>query len=426
MKNLGLLTMQLDARGSNTSSNAPTAAQLAQINALQSKKGKPALLETSILVIPVRLTGSLMTSYFTRFPEAEIQAFADQINANGGPMLFGHDTDDVPSGTFFEARVSHEGIATYLDTTCYVLSDDNGLELLASINAGIVNEASIGFEMGSIICSITGGDYRDSPYSRGQTYEIMDPQTGQATTKMCFVWLTGCSFREGSLVYKGAHPGTTVGCTPPPQTRFQSAAMAFSAALEKPNLNLEAGKSSLSPVNAPGKGVIMTLAQIAAALGLPSTATEQEVLARLGALNALTNRLTVATGQTSLELSEGVMLGWKDQAARVTALEAEVTALKADGEGREKTGLIDAAVKAGQLSPSQTPWAETQSLETIKGFLSSAPTIVNRVEKVAPEVNLASSSLSAEEREVMAQLGIKDEAAFIAAKQKREARFESN
>jgi Mu-like prophage I protein len=425
VKNLGLLTMQLDARGSTTSSNAPTALQLAQINALQSKKGKPALLETSILVIPVRLTGTLMTAYFTRFPDAEILAFADQINADGGPMLFGHDTDDVPTGTFFDARATAENGAMYLDTHCYVLNDDDGIELLASINAGIVNEASIGFGFDRIVCSITGGDYWDSPYSRGQTYEITDPQTGQITTKMCFAWLMGCKFNEGSLVYKGAHPGTQVGGTPPSQNRFQSAAMAFSAALEKPNLNLEAGKHSLSPVNAPGKGVIMTLAQIAAALGLPSTATEQEVLARLGALNALTNRLTAATGQTSLELSEGVVLGWKDQAARVTALEAEVTALKANGEGREKTGLIDAAMKAGQLSPAQKPWAETLSIDTLKGFLSSAPTIVNRSEKIEPERDAASASLSAEEREVMAQLGITDEKAFMAAKLKRESRAEA-
>ncbi|MVN88280.1 hypothetical protein GO986_16160 [Deinococcus sp. HMF7620] len=226
---------------------------LEQINALQARRGKAALTAEQILVRPVRLYGNKLTSYFTRSPDGDLRLLASQINDGGGPVLSAHVTDNTPLGSFYTAAVV-EGAFTatpdlgqpaqelWLDTWFYVLNDAEGQRLVGLIDGGVINEASIGFFYDKAICSITGGDYYDSPYWRGRVYTITDPETNVSVQKLCFVWTTGnVQFGEGSLVYRGAYPGTRVGgdagsggvlaasapspiSAPPIPTRFQLAA----------------------------------------------------------------------------------------------------------------------------------------------------------------------------------------------------------
>lgn len=226
---------------------------LDKINALQAQRGKAALSADQILARPIRLYGNKLTSYFTRSPDGDLRLLADQINASGGPLLSAHVLDNTPMGTFYAAAVVEGDFVPspepgdpqqelWLDTWMYVLNDDEGQRITGQIDAGIINEASIGFLYDQVICSITGGDYYNSPYYRGRTYTITDPSTGTSEEKLCFIWTTGnVEFSEGSLVYRGAYPGTKVGgdaassgllnaaapspiSAPPIPTRFQLAA----------------------------------------------------------------------------------------------------------------------------------------------------------------------------------------------------------
>lgn len=225
---------------------------LARINALQAQKGKPDLTEADLIVRPVRLFGNQLTSYFTRITDVDLRLLATQINDSGGPALSAHVTDETPIGTFYAASVTPGGgDALWLDTWVYFLNDVSGQELARKIDGGVINEASIGYWYERNVCSISGLDYWNSPYYAGQEYEIVDPQSGAVTVKLCFLWTLGnVEFAEGSLVYRGAYPGTQVGgdigqpmadgmqsqngLPAPSQTRFQLAAgRDFRAGLEK-------------------------------------------------------------------------------------------------------------------------------------------------------------------------------------------------
>lgn len=249
---------------------------LDRINALQAARGKPALKETDLIARPIRLFGNQLTSYFTRVPDADLRALADQINAGGGPMLSAHVTDTTPIGTFYFAEITPGELnlnpqpgqpsqVLYLDTWAYWLNDDTGQGLVRQIDAGIINEASIGYWYEELRCSITGSNYWYSPYYAGETYEITDPESGNTSTRLCFLWTTGnVEFAEGSLVYRGAYPGTRVGGStdtsgaaqlsasaptgPTPTTRFQLAASQDMAdAFKKPRAQQNAGNPTPTP-----------------------------------------------------------------------------------------------------------------------------------------------------------------------------------
>lgn len=188
---------------------------LALINALQTKRGKTALVESDLIARPIRLTGNQLTCYYTKFPDEELASLAQQINEGGGPLLSAHYTDDRPIGTFYAAQVTSADGLLWLDTFAYWLADEKGLELARDIDAGIINEASIGFSHAEAKCSICGEDWLrswDCPHWPGRTYNVVVSEDSQDTEeRLCFLWYIGCTFDEGSIVYRGGHPGTKVG-----------------------------------------------------------------------------------------------------------------------------------------------------------------------------------------------------------------------
>lgn len=237
MKHQIALAMTLNALASTSVPDD----HLAKINALQRVKGKPALTADDVLIRAIRLFGNQLTSYFTRITDPDLRLLADQVNENGGPALSAHVTDETPIGTFYAASITPGGgDALWLDTWVYFLNDADGQDLVRKIDGGVINEASIGYWYERNVCSITGLNYWNSPYYAGQEYEVLDPETGITTVKLCFLWTVGnVEFAEGSLVYRGAYPGTQVGgdigqpvdgqaaanaLPAPAQTRFQLAA----------------------------------------------------------------------------------------------------------------------------------------------------------------------------------------------------------
>lgn len=230
------------------------AGHLEKINALQAKRGKPDLTAEQLLARPVRLFGNKLTSYYTRMPDGGLRLLADQINGAGGPVLSAHVTDNTPLGSFYLAAVTDgDYVATpplgepqqelWLDTWFYVLNDPEGQRLMALIDGGVINEASIGYWYDQALCSITGGRYWDSPYYAGQTYDVTDPETGATTTRLCFIWTTGAvQFSEGSLVYRGAYPGTKVGGDAASPNLLAASASAIGGPISQTRFQLAASK----------------------------------------------------------------------------------------------------------------------------------------------------------------------------------------
>ncbi len=148
------------------------------------------------------------------------------------------------------------------------------------------------------------------------------------------------------------------------------------------------------------------------ALGLKEDAGEAEALEALTRLKGALSEVQALTGKEDAAEMLGVIRAWKEGAARAEAAEAEVKKLKAELEERERAALIEAAKQEGKLPPALEGWAKEVPLATLKAYLEHAPKHVETGGKKEPEKGQA---LSDEERAVIVQLGISEEA-FLKAK----------
>jgi hypothetical protein len=387
------------------------------INALQARRGKPALEADGLIARPIRLTGNQLTDYDTRFPDMELQRFADQINAGGAALLSGHVTDDTPLGSFYFASVTAgEDGTRWLDTWAYWLSDEDGIKLARDIDAGIVNESSIGFDCERLVCSITGGDYFASPYLAGREYDITDPATNTTTRRLCFIWTVGCSINEGSVCYKGAHPNTRVGGTipgftdaPPPSALHAPTPHRFSLSV---NSDMLTGlqKARVNPVSSPPaapnppetggtaerqEGEPMNLHALTVALGLAASATETDITTRASALQAAHRELLQFTGATTTEGALGTIAAWQADVRALETTRAELQALQTAGLETRMTALRDQGYSAARWTPAE--WDslfQHQSPERLEAFLASSTRVVTGGEE--PPVEPAGSTAGAQ------------------------------
>lgn len=155
-------------------------------------------------------------------------------------------------------------------------------------------------------------------------------------------------------------------------------------------------------------GIKMDLKELAKTLGLPETATEEEIMKAV-ADAAKAQEQFKALGEKKMGEGEGgsegnettetvanstilSMLGLKedarteDVAATIMALKAggvdtqrEVLALKKQLEERNADEVIDKALKAGKITSAQQEWAKAYALKDLEGFQSfieKAPVVV--------------------------------------------------
>lgn len=149
----------------------------------------------------------------------------------------------------------------------------------------------------------------------------------------------------------------------------------------------------------------MDLKELAKALGLPETATEEEVRKAVEAAEKAAEKLKEMEGNTSgegektPETAEAVanstilsMLGLKedakteDVAASIMALragapdlQAELLALKQQMQKREADEAVSMALKSGKITAAQSEWAQSyamKDLEGFKSFVEKAPVVV--------------------------------------------------
>lgn len=141
-----------------------------------------------------------LTTRKTKFTEVALLQVANQINEQSLPLLRGHDSALLPSGRWYEAKVSEGRVLAKFFIPKEVPEHD---EIKAKVESNVLDSVSIGFTADKHTCSICGHDiqdYENCPHIPGKTYDGSD----------CFVYLEDIHASEGSLVYAGAVPGAKI------------------------------------------------------------------------------------------------------------------------------------------------------------------------------------------------------------------------
>lgn len=156
-------------------------------------------------------------------------------------------------------------------------------------------------------------------------------------------------------------------------------------------------------------------------------ATEAEIKADVQALVQSKGASQVALSQVYAELGAkeqrvaalSAEIGKVDPAKyvpveQVAALQADLTAIKAERETEKKGALITAALSNGKLSPALKDWAESLDVAALTAYLDKAPTIaaLSGDSQTQGNPNLNVAALTAEEQRAAKMLGM-TEAEFI-------------
>lgn len=119
---------------------------------------------------------------------------------------------------------------------------------------------------------------------------------------------------------------------------------------------------------------------IADALGMASTATAEEVNAEVRNIRSNIEQMTsdvgrmlAATGAETVEQALGTLASWKSSSELLASAKEETVRLIKEIESRDRDQLI--ADNGSKFTPAMKNWARTQSLESLKSFVASAPEI---------------------------------------------------
>jgi hypothetical protein len=173
-----------------------------EINLIKNLKNPPLveLKPDDIYIRKVRLAGDRIDAYGGRFRSEDLPGLLKLTE--GLPLLIGHRKDTLGVARFFNGGIENHDEAHYIVPRFYWLKKHSAAEdLKLSIDGGLVTQASISFSFRKPTCSICGEDIRTCAHQVGKTYpEAAEP---------CFYYYDDIvRVNEGSLVYKGAEPGT--------------------------------------------------------------------------------------------------------------------------------------------------------------------------------------------------------------------------
>jgi len=150
---------------------------------------------------------------------------SDEVNEHGGrfspdeferlcelivdsPVLIAHDKRQLPVGRNFKAEVTDRDGRPWVKVWFYWPRNTAAAQDLASrIDAGIIQEVSIGFEFKRPECSVCGLDIRECDHRPFVDYEHADGVKSPAH----YIYREIVRVLETSLVYRGATPGTRIG-----------------------------------------------------------------------------------------------------------------------------------------------------------------------------------------------------------------------
>ncbi|MFC2150142.1 hypothetical protein ACFLQV_01435 [Calditrichota bacterium] len=158
------------------------------------------LIASDLYVRRVRLAGDAIDAGFGRFRTEDLPRLLEMVQ--GAPALVGHRKDTLGVARFFGGELQTDQITgiTYIVPKFYWMRMHSEAEdLRVNIDGGIYSEASIGFTFKTPTCSICDDDVRHCEHMPGTEYD---------DHVCCFYYDDILRVTEGSLVYRGAQPGT--------------------------------------------------------------------------------------------------------------------------------------------------------------------------------------------------------------------------
>jgi len=153
-----------------------------------------------IFIRRCRLAGDAIDAGGGRFRTEDLPKLLQMVQ--GAPALVGHRRESLGVARFFGGSLMNDAKTgvTYIVPKFYWMKGHSGAEdLRVNIDGGIWCEASIGFVFRKPTCSICGEDIRRCEHVPGTEY------SGRLTF---FYYDEIVRVTEGSLVYRGAQPGT--------------------------------------------------------------------------------------------------------------------------------------------------------------------------------------------------------------------------
>lgn len=312
-----------------------------------------------------------------------LRMMADYITSNGVPLCEDHNTNGSPMGKLFDAEVitDNTGMALTAELRVLFYLDPTEAVRIAKLNAGSIDEVSVGFLAAAIFCSECAWDYLGTDAEFTNIYTRTCANGHVIGTDGTHVNLSGLSqFYETSLVTRGAASkpkivGKSSARVPSATSQrlaargFEIDALALTASkgedtvdFEKLVAQLTAATSEVAVMKAAQAPAVAALtaaetqvaaltAQVAtltASLAEAETAKNVTAVAELAtareALTAQFSALVVATGETGVEVPTAIA----DLKAGIDTRTVKLTALIPVG------GVSQAAGDLQDAKPSAT------------------------------------------------------------------------
>lgn len=158
--------MQIKKQTEAHSSGAPTAQQLAAINA----QAHATLTEQDVYVFSLRLCDDRIDRDFERFDTAALPALAKLFIGKTG-VVDHRWSSDAQIARIFATEVRQEAGVSYIKAWAYIRRGKRTEDVIADIEAGIKKEVSVGCAMGRSICSVCGLEYGSCGHQKGERYD---------------------------------------------------------------------------------------------------------------------------------------------------------------------------------------------------------------------------------------------------------------
>ncbi len=189
----------------------PTDEDVRTINSLKNAPPTP-VSEKDIFVRRCRLAGDTIDAYHGKFRSKDLPKLLAMVQ--GAPMLIGHDKRSLGVARFFNGSVEeHDGNHYIMPKFYWLRGHSSADDLRVAIDGGLYSEASISFAYKKPTCSVCGKDIRTCEHLPGVSVEGCDEP-------VFYYYDNVVAVLEGSLVYRGAQPGTGFSLSDSPRGGF--------------------------------------------------------------------------------------------------------------------------------------------------------------------------------------------------------------
>ena len=187
----------------------PTNEDVRTINSLKNPPPVP-VSERDIYIRRCRLAGDATDAYHGRFRTGDLPKLLSMVQ--GAPLLVGHNKRSLGVARFFGGTIEDQEDNKYIVPCFYWLRGHSSSEdLRVAIDGGLYNEASISFAYQTPTCSVCGKDIRGCDHLPGRKAVRLSralTRSPENDDSVFYYYDNVVAVLEGSLVYRGAQPGT--------------------------------------------------------------------------------------------------------------------------------------------------------------------------------------------------------------------------